>query len=330
MEESRIQRISFEEIQEFFKLDLDKTIPDPDDPSLNTLMLVYDVTVHEFTVIPVVSGSGGFINIDQAKLTEDIYANPSFDWVADKRFRRGMTLQEVMEQLLTANLAATATVTPDPVLINAWQDTVVMLNVNYKSNGNGGMQSVLGKFGKDRIEYDILSATTAEKLVHSGEVELANGQHKTVLDVVAEIQYTKAQKNGVYVTENIISMSRVAVVSPVVFGYSDSANKIEIESMVINALEGIFTRTSSKMSATTPPQDSVEVEITPRGELNAFHWVATTKELKSWYVPGTYNSNTIKNTHDVHPMQYRGATYYIYVLKEKTEYEPNLKLTFKQ
>ena len=321
MKEPKIQRITFEEIQEFYPLDLIDYPYNPGDPGdpFNTLMLIYDTDTKSFIVAPVNTG-GSDVTIENAKLTADITANPDFDWVIDKNFVAGMSLQQVMEQLLSPPVPATATIGSTPSIIDAWNSQTILIKLIYDKGSKGALESVTGTYDGAALNFTVVSLTEANATIPSGAKTLNDGEHYRALSIVADVtHYNDATGIG---TSTFQTTGTGGLASTVVYGKASSSTVSAIETAVTNAIDGILTNTTAMTARVAPSQKGPTIHYTPIANSKGYHWMASTRPFTKWEQKDfQLNNGTIIDTHRTTSFTTKNVNYYIYTTVNETTYD---------
>jgi len=325
MRELKIQRITFEEIEEFFNLDLrDRKFnhDDPDDPA-NILMLIYRTDSKEFEAVPVTSGGAPVL---QTRLTADILSNQ--DWVVKKFYKAGMTFQEVMEQLLRPPMAATASLAAAPRIYDAWKDTTIHAVLTFVKGSAGKIVSIAAKFNGADITFTVdPSGESATADVKTGKIAL--GDHAHSLNAPIEAIITFEREPGSTDTDNLTVTFNTTAASPLIYGTSAGNDVNALTTLVNKAIDGVFESSGDEVSKAATAQNRLPVAFKPVPLKQAFHWVASTHKFTYWEDPNfKLNSGDIIDTHDVYPITTHGVTYYIHVTKAVTTYD-NITLNYK-
>lgn len=330
MKEPKIQRITFEEIQELYNLGLINypyNPNDPDDPN-NTLMLVYDTETQSFLAVPV-NASGNDVIIENAKLTAPITANADFDWVVDKNFAEGMNLQEVMEQLLSPPVPATAMVGTTPTIIDAWNSTDILVKVLYDKGSRGDMVNVSGTYDGALLAFTITSETEASATIPSGLKTMVEGEDYRTVPVVVDIEHNNSSDPLEPGTSTFQITSQGGITSTIVYGRATSNDIEPINSAVASAIDGNYVNTPSISALTATPQKGPDISYNPIANSRGYHWIASTRQFTSWEQQNfELNKGLIADTHRTEAFTTKNVTYYVYTTLEETTYDP-ITLIFK-
>jgi len=326
MKELKMQRITFEEIQEFFELNLEDRKFNPDDPTdpNNVLMLIYNTDSDEFEAVAVGDGK---VPIMEAKLTADILSNQ--DWVVEKEYKSGMTFQKVMEQLLKPLIPATASLAVAPRVYNAWEDKTLTGTISFSKGSAGKILGIVATYNGNDVTFVVdASGDSATATFQTGEVALGDTKHTLVIPLNATMTHEKAP--GSVITSSIDVSFNTVVSSPLIYGISAGKDETALTSMVDGAIDGIFkSEEHEKSFREKRAQESSSKEFKPVPLKMAYHWVASTRKFTSWQdLSLSFNKGEIVDTHDVYTITTHGVTYYIHVTKAVTTYD-NITLKFK-
>ena len=192
MNNANIERISFEEIQEFKNLDLYLI-----DPSLNpyqTVLLAYDPSTRKFgtAILDTDPSSGGVIVQNDAKLLRDVIVSTDKLSIAPGYiFKKDLEFTEFVEELCNPRILPVLSLTVSPNLVEVAVNVQIQLSFDYLKNGYGEKDLATLLYFKNNVSLgnslpsedyaDIITPTTENQItykvnVNSLDVENASGE----------------------------------------------------------------------------------------------------------------------------------------------------------
>jgi hypothetical protein len=310
-----IIRVSFEEIQEFHKLNLFDVLPTVDG---SVLILTYDPATRLFSISTINLGSS-VINLTQnATLATNVTTQT--DGLPVERgfiFEKDSSLTEVL-QLLTnpifnaeAILEVTNTLTGVPyketLLVEIATSTQLSFAYEYNKRQGGNLVAASDLYYLDNVAIANPSSVTYNSLT-TGELKIK---------VVSEV-------NASFPASDIYDTVDLKVVYPIIYGTS-----------AVDVKPSDFT-TGTVLLADLATDPSIELPI--KGEAaSIYYWfgIQASSIPINWI--GVYSNGTLQysneglvsnNFNNKGTVIHKGHTYNVYMTKNKTLFEQNIKLNF--
>lgn len=313
--EANIVRVSFEEIQEFHKLDLFNIVAKPDG---SVLLLTYDPATRLFSVAEVNLDTGVINLIQQSVLATDITAvTDDLSVESGFVFKKGKTLTEVVQLLANPIFNAKATLTgtnsasgksfTENILMEIATPSQIVLQYEYEKRQGGDL--VLGS-----ESYYIDNAGISNTITITSNI-IEESEFKVTME---------SEGNASFDASTITDTIALKVVYPVIFGTSETKIKpndftggeveladIEKEGSVLLPIAGQTTPTYFWFALQT--------------SLVPINWIGIYSNGNPQYSnEGLVNSNFSNMGTVVH----KGHNYNVFMTTNKTIFEQNIKINF--